>query len=209
MSPHPEHNRGRGEAQILARPHIVDEVLGPLGPIPQPRDLGKHQLHVLCLLVGVEQEDVHAPDRLASPVVGGVGVIADAVPLVRHGAGPVDGVLVEGDELLVLQNIEDLGPDRVQLGADDERALEGGPQGKVAAVLLDGEVAVADLHHVPVVVAPEVGRVPVEGRLVEYGHQRQAILVRPGPGRVDVAVHAPAVAGVVPPCDHIGMAPDA
>ena len=56
----------------------------------------------------------------------------------------------------------------MELSPDNKRRFKGSPHGEVAAVLLGSQRAVANLKHVPVVVTPEVGRVPEEGGLVDY-----------------------------------------
>lgn len=56
-----------------------------------------------------------------------------------------------------------------EVGADDQRALHGGPQGKVRAGLGEAELVVADFEHVAVGVAPEVDCVQLEGVHVQDG----------------------------------------
>lgn len=118
-------------------------------------------------------------------------------------------VLVEVDELLVAQDAENLVADSGQLGTDDERTLERRPQRKVRATLLKGQVAVAHLEHVPVIVSPEARVAPVPRRLVDDGHQAPAVVVLARPLGVDVSPHAPVVARLVAPALDVGVAPGA
>jgi hypothetical protein len=47
---------------------------------------------------------LHSLHRVACLVVGWVYIVADTIPEARNSTFPIDGVLVEGDQLLILQD---------------------------------------------------------------------------------------------------------
>ena len=73
---------------------------------------------------------------------------------------------MECKEVSVLEDFYEVRGELVEGRADQDRAFHGGPQGEVRARFRVREGAVADLEHVGVGVAPEVGAVQVEGVFV-------------------------------------------
>ena len=97
-------------ADILAGPHIVDDELGARVKRLERWDLVKLGRHLRTGIPGIEHKDVHACDGRAGPVLGRmqrvVGAVLVVSPFVWHGPGAVEGVLVEGDELPVGENLK-------------------------------------------------------------------------------------------------------
>jgi hypothetical protein len=203
--------RVRKQTQVLATPHIMHHILCPIQLI-QARNLFPHRLHRILRIQGVEHEDVEAFLGRANPVIRRMrlvpGIVLVDAPFVRHGRTTVGGILVESDEFRILQDVEQIGRETGQHGSDDQGRLDGGPHGEVRSVLLDRIRAHAHLQHVVVAVAPEVGHVPEEGRVVQNRRDAPVIrIVLAVPVRIDIAPHAPALARLVAPFVDVCVAP--
>lgn len=144
--------------------------------------------------------------RRASPELGGICAVISPVgvdaPLVRSGRAAVNIVLVKSQQILVLQDVDVILRQQANVGSDEEGRFHGGPQSKVCARLGRSQVAVANLQHVGIIMAPESNRVELERVQVQDVSDRAPF------GR-DIAAHAPADAGSVAPRKDIGRAPDA
>ena len=86
--------------------------------------------------------------RRHGPVLSRMGDVGGTVgidtPFVWHGGSAIDGILVEGEELLVEQDGQHVVTDGGERRADDQRALQCRPQREVASTLLHIQPA-ADL----------------------------------------------------------------
>jgi hypothetical protein len=135
----------RHAPQALPTPHINNSIRRiPL----QLRNLSILGAHRHLLSRRVEQRDNRAVARRARPVHGGVGAVEGVVrvdaPLVGPGGLADDRVLVEGEEVLVLQDGDLFLGQLCEVGAHEKRAFHYCPEREVRVFLLDRE-AVADL----------------------------------------------------------------
>jgi len=136
----------RYAAQALPTPHVNNIVRR----IPrQLRNLAILCAHRHLLNRRVEQRHHRAVTRRARPVHGRVraveGVVRVDPPLVGPGGLADDRVLVEGEEVLVLQDGDLFLGEVGEVGAHQQWAFHDCPQREVRVLLLDGE-AVADLE---------------------------------------------------------------
>ncbi len=118
----------------------------------------------------------------------------------HDGALPAQRVLVDGDDVLVAQDVEGRRGGLAQIGADEQRRGHDRPQGEVRAVLGVRHAAVADLQH--------VGVVPVAG--ARMGGEREVLLEdrqHRTPAVADVTGGPPQVADVRRPLPRLVLAP--
>ena len=172
--------------QAFAAPNI-DHVVRNIA-----RELGN--LAIICahrpgLDRGIEQRDNRAVAGRAGPVHRWVRAVERVVgvdaPLVRPCGLADDRILVEGEQVLVLQDVDLLLREFEQIRAHEKRAFHYRPERKVRVLLLKRET-VADLQicqlsplesrnlwagpyleHVGIVAAPEIGPVEQEGVHIE------------------------------------------
>ena len=132
-------------AQVLASPGVGDLVAA----VAKVGDLGEGGSSCSLVTEGVQQENESTLLALASPELSRVGRVEGPVrvgtPLVRSGRGSVGLVLVEGKEVLVLEDGEVVVGDDAEIGADDERGLHGSPESEVRPGLLGSEITVTNL----------------------------------------------------------------
>lgn len=151
-----------------ARPRITNAI--PFGAL-ELRHLRPREARGHLYLAHVQHQHQGALLEPARPELGRVGGVERPVgiraPPERHGGLANGVVLVEGQQVLVLEDGEAGWLDLGQVGADEEGRLHGGPEGEVGALFGGGEAAVADFEHVGVRVPPEIDVVHGEGVSVQ------------------------------------------
>lgn len=102
----------------------------------------------------------------AGPELGGIRAVVRPVrvdtPLVWSRRAAVNIVLVKRQQVLIFQDVDVVLRQHADVGSDEKGGFHGGPQSKVSARLRWSQVAVADLEHVGVIMAPESNRVHLE-----------------------------------------------
>jgi hypothetical protein len=117
------------------------------------------------------------------------------IPVIPHARALLaQGVLVDGDDVLVRQDRFDLGRHRADVIAGNERRGEHGPHGEMRLVLRLGQAGVSDLQHVGVVPAVRPGVLRQRRQQVDDLRDAEAApLLLAVPARLDVASRPPEV----------------
>src|SRR5216684_1584153 len=187
---------GGGFAEVFFGPDVADgggEMAGIAEVFPGNRDFGVGG-------AAIEQHDgAAAVFHLFSPHFG-VAVLADAAAL--H----AKGILVDGDDFLVGEDVLDLRRHVLQIVSGHERSGEDAPKAEVRAVLGGDHAAVADFEHIGIIPVARAG-VGFQANLQVQNLREAKATLLAFPTVGDVASGAPEVANVSGPEPRLVRAP--
>ena len=191
------------ETEVLVLPEITDEGLG----VGSHAAVGEGGGDLDGILTSVEEDDGEGTiDEGSGPdlSVAGLNVVIDGLVAVLITPDTVtldtERILVDGNDLGVLEDVEGLLGGGGEIATNEERSLHEGPEGEVSDVLLSPHTTVTDLKHIGIVPATGTSSSPERLVLVE-NRDEGAPLIR------DIAGGSPGVTSETSPLSGIVLAP--
>ncbi len=191
------------ETEVLVLPKITDVGLG----VGSHAAVSEGGSNLSSLIASVEEDDgVGTIDERSSPdlSVSGLDVSLDGLVAVLITPDTVtldtERILVDGNDLGVLEDVEGLIGGLGEIATNEERSLHESPEREVGDVLVVGHTTVTDLKHIGIVPATGTSSSPERLVLVE-NRDEGAPLIR------DIAGGSPGVTSETSPLSGIVLAP--